>query len=80
AAARQPIPLRSIGCLAAGLCFVADFYRQRFTPPLMILKGVAISDRLKDALDFMLNDLSIAHRASRDNNFREATKTFITWN
>lgn len=46
---------------------------------LLILKGVAISDRLKDALEFMLADLSTAHRAHRDNDFRELTKAFITW-
>jgi hypothetical protein len=46
---------------------------------LEILKKVAISDRLKDAIDFLLADLSKAYAASRKKEFRELTSAFIDW-
>ena len=46
---------------------------------LRTLKAVAISDRLKDALNFLLSDLANAHKAQKITEFRELTKTFITW-
>jgi hypothetical protein len=47
---------------------------------LQTLKAVAISDRLKDALDFLLADLPNAHKANINNKFRDITKAFINWN
>jgi hypothetical protein len=46
---------------------------------LEILKGVAISDRLKQAIEYMLTDPSKAHRVHGEKDFREVSKTFITW-
>tara|TARA_B110001469_G_C9623021_1_gene310705 strand:- start:5 stop:1441 length:1437 start_codon:yes stop_codon:yes gene_type:complete len=45
-----------------------------------ILKGVTISDRLEDALDFLLDDLSNAHRAHKNQDFQALTKAYIKWN
>lgn len=46
---------------------------------LEILKRVAISDRLKDAINFLLADLSKAYAASSKKEFRELTSAFIRW-
>ena len=70
-------------------CLVSCFHRdlnsklsnticqKHFGAVLEILKNVAISDRLKDAIDFLLADLGKAHAAIDKKEFRELTSTFI---
>jgi hypothetical protein len=46
---------------------------------LVILKNNAISERLKQAIDFLQNDISKAYIANQNKEFKEITKTHITW-
>lgn len=47
------------------------------TSILKLLKGVTISSRLKEALDFLLSNITEAYRANTERKFRELTKPFI---
>ena len=46
---------------------------------LNILRPLAISDRLKEVLDFLLTDISKAHRANRSKEFKDLSSPFIEW-
>jgi hypothetical protein len=70
------------------LCFFSRELNSKLTNPicqkhlgsiLSILKKVAISDRLKQAMDVLLRDLSKAYRAHTEKEFRELTSPFIDW-
>jgi hypothetical protein len=47
---------------------------------LQTLRKIAIADRLKSAIDFLLADVSAASNASSHPKFRELTAPFIRWN
>lgn len=47
---------------------------------LHLLKNLAISDRLKQVLDFLLNDVPHAHRAKSRKDFRDLSGPLIKWN
>lgn len=44
-----------------------------------ILKEITISDRLKDALDYLADDLPNAYKAHREQEFQALTKAYINW-
>ena len=46
---------------------------------LQILRSIVISDRLKQALDYLLADVPDAHRASSKKDFLELTSPLIQW-
>lgn len=46
---------------------------------LKILKPMAISDRLKEVLDYLMADISKAHTANRVKEFRDLSVPFIKW-
>lgn len=46
---------------------------------LNILRNVAVSERIIEAIDFMLQDVENAWQAKHKKEFREITKTFIKW-
>lgn len=46
---------------------------------LQILRNIAISDRLRQVLDYLLADIGDAYRASSKRDFHELTKAFIRW-
>jgi hypothetical protein len=52
---------------------------RHLTAVLTQLRTIAISERLKAAIDFLLADPSNAHRANANPDFRELTKTHISW-
>ena len=43
------------------------------------LRGITISDRLKDVIDYLLADIESAHSAPKRKDFRELTAPFIDW-
>jgi hypothetical protein len=47
---------------------------------LSLLRTVAISGRLRAAIDLLLRDIPHAHRASGVKEFRELTSPFVRWN
>lgn len=53
--------------------------QQHLDAILNILKPLAISDRLKEVLDFLLADISKAHAANHSKEFRELSSPFIRW-
>jgi hypothetical protein len=46
---------------------------------LINLKSIVISERLRDSVDIMLQDIPNAHLAGRKKEFRELTAPFIQW-
>jgi hypothetical protein len=46
---------------------------------LQNLKSIVISDRLRDSIDVLLNDIPDAHIAGMRREFRELTAPFIQW-
>ena len=46
---------------------------------LSTLRKVAVSERIIEAIDFMLNDIETAWQAKHKKEFQEITKTFIKW-
>lgn len=46
---------------------------------LNIVRPLAISDRLKEVLDFLLNDIPKAQSANRNNEFRDLSSPLIKW-
>lgn len=46
---------------------------------LAVLRGIAISERLQQVLDFLINDVPNAHRANRIREFIELSRPLINW-
>ena len=43
------------------------------------LKSIVISERLRDSIDILLDDIPKAHTAIKERDFRELTAPFIQW-
>ena len=52
--------------------------QRHFTSALAIVRPLAISERLKEVLDFLIADTGLAHTAYRDKRFRDLA-AFIPW-
>lgn len=53
--------------------------QNHLTDVLQILRGIAISDRLKQSIDYLLADVGDAFRASSKKDFKELTSPLISW-
>jgi hypothetical protein len=53
--------------------------QNHLTAVLQILRGIAISDRLRQAIDYLLADVGDAFRASSKKDFIELTSPYIRW-
>jgi hypothetical protein len=56
-----------------------DICQEHLSDLLLVLRRIAISERLQQSLDFLLKDVAKAYRANRINDFRELTRPLIAW-
>jgi len=53
--------------------------QRHFSEVLAILRPLAISDRLKEVLEYLNANVTLAHTAYRDKRFRDLSTPFISW-
>ena len=53
--------------------------QRHFREVLAILRPLAISERLKEVLDYLNANIALAHTAYRDKKFRDHSAPFVPW-